>query len=59
MSQLWEWALLPFETGVQPEGLTGMKRVVGTKKDGVLCVEVTLAEPWTECQATLRVVSWH
>ena len=28
-------------------------------KDGVLYVEVTLAEPWTECQAALRAVSWH
>lgn len=59
MSQLWEWVLLPFKTGVQPEELTDVKRVVVTKKDGVPCVEVTLAEPWTECQAALRAVSWH
>lgn len=59
MSQLWEWVLLPFKTSVQPEELTDVKRVVVTKKDGVLYVEVTLAEPWTECQAALRAVSWH
>ena len=35
MSQLWEWALPPSETGVQPEELTDVKKSVVTKKDGV------------------------